>query len=261
MSRYEPQGRKKAAYEHVTRFGDAPGYIPNAPVRDHIATLTGMGLPLASIARDAGVGYTCVVAANSGAFDNIRIRQAAAIRAVDFHPNERQQVVIAIGAARRLRALHALGWTWHAISEHCGVDKQILSRYAHPDSKRPAIDWPLWKAIHDSYEQLSGTPGPIGQSANKARAQSRRRGWAPPLDWHGHDIDDPRVAAKVSGVETRTGTAELAEWRREKVAGLTRVGFSAEEIAVRVGVSKRQVVRDRQATGARGGEWDDGTAA
>lgn len=258
-STFQPRGRKRAAYELSTRYAGLPGYVPSEPIRQHVADLVALKLPLASIARDAGCGYTCVLEVHEGAWETVRTRHAIAIRAVDFHPNERQQVVLAIGAIRRARALYALGWGWVEISARTGLDHRMLCKLAHPTSARIIIDWAKWAAIRDVFEQLSGTPGPDTLTGRRARAAGLRHGWAPPLDWEGHDIDDPRVIVMPSGPPAELTRFDVAEARRQEVARLTAEGCSIAEIADRMAISQRQVQRCRRALSAPV-EWVDVSA-
>lgn len=93
------------------------------------------------------------------------------------------------GCTRRLRALYALGWTWDAIAAEAGRTKHQVWRIAHGvhctdrGVYQATVQW-----VHDIYERLCMTR-PEGFSANRARNNAARKGWAPPLAWH--DIDDP----------------------------------------------------------------------
>ena len=245
-----------------TRYQGMPGYVPSEPISAHITALHDMGLPLASIARDAGVTREPFRLIYHRTWDTVRVRQAAAIKAVTHHPNPRQQIVLAVGAVRRLRALHAISWMWKDIAAHTpGVSASSIATLARPGHERTICSWETWAAIRDTYDALSGTPAPESIGAMRAKNAAADRRWPPPLDWEDHDIDDPRVTVKPSGRETRTGMDERAEWRRRDVARLTRVGFSADEIAVRLNVSQRQVVRDRAANAALCAVADDESAA
>lgn len=252
LTRYTPQGRKRARYLLNTAYAGLPGYLDPPPIRDHINTLHAHGLPLASIARDAGLNEHSVYRIHAGLHDSVRVRAAVALMAVTHHPNERQAVVLAIGALRRLRALHSLGWSWRAIAHHLPLSEyrvcQLVTR------QQVTVTWQHWAAIRDAYEKLSGTAGP----SVRARNAADRRGWPTPLDWEGVDIDDPRVTVAPSRLHAAHGRVAKAEQRsraddrraavaarRAKVAELTAAGFSAAEIAVRLGVTQRTVVRDR----------------
>lgn len=241
-----PRGRKRAKYEMCTRYAGMPGYVDSAPIRAHIDHLTAHRVPMASIARDAGVGYNCVFNIHAGVWDTTRIRHAVAIMSVDWHPNARQETVSAIGAARRLRALYALGWDWTVLAEHCEFTRSRLAKIADPTRLRVNLSWDTWAAIRDLYEQLSGTIPPPGKSSTQARNTARKRKWAPPLDWDDADIDDPTITVKPSGAATTIGLRDRANQRRHEVARLSTAGLSIAEIAVRLGVSRRLVERYRK---------------
>ncbi|WP_157121219.1 hypothetical protein [Nocardia miyunensis] len=238
-SRFVPKGRKYAQYELRTRYAGAPGYVPYEPIRDHIEELAALGLPMASIARDAGCLPNTVRNIRAGLSATVRIRQATAIRAVTVHPNERQQIVLAVGAMRRLQALHAIGWPWKGIAEYApNVAAAVMSQMTRPRQGRTVIAWWTWLAIHDAYEQLSGTPG----DSDRARRVATEHGWWAPLDWEGLDIDDPRVEPSAAQAP-KTTTRDIANARRQHVRALLGLNLTTQQIADRVGVSERQAMR------------------
>jgi hypothetical protein len=225
-----------------TRYAGMPGYLPVDSVRAHLQHLVDdLGLPCASIARDTGLCGPAVVDIYLGTFPTVRIRAADALHKASFRPNERQGRVLGIGAARRLHALHRIGWPFNELAARCGlsIDRvQVLAR------RTPRIiPWPVWKAIYDIYTQLSGTPGP----SERARLYGARRHWPSTLDWEDLDIDDPRVEVTPCTAEPppALGKAEAADARAAEVQELTRKRLSAREIADRMGIDKRTVVRLR----------------
>lgn len=228
---------KHAAYLRSQSQG--PGRTTPARAVAHIEFLTSMGLSLHSIARDAGIHSDTIYRLHT--WTKLSESITRAILAVDWHPNARQETVLAVGAARRLQALNVIGWSFAELANRIGVS---LSR-AHLIATRnqTTIIWSHWKNIHDLYETLSGTPGP----SKRAAAGARRRGWPAPLDWEGHDIDDPRVIVQAQPWKPKSAK-EIAAERALVVAELTAKGLSAKEVADRVGVTPRQVVRDRGAT-------------
>ncbi|OXR39822.1 hypothetical protein B7C42_08110 [Nocardia cerradoensis] len=248
-TRMETVGRKRGRAQLAA--AGVPGFMPVERVQTHIAGLLELRLPIASIARDAGVTKKTVLNIHHGAYETVRTRIAVPILRVDFHPNERQGNVLAVGAVRRLRALHALGWTWGRIAARTpGVSQTTISQLARSGTDTVLIAWDTWHAIHTAWEELSGTPATEGRF-ELARQHARKELWAPPLDWEDLDIDDPRVTVTPSGAASGIGLRERADDRRREVARLTGIGLSAEEIAVRLGITKRHVVRYRQETNTR----------
>lgn len=235
-SRLPQLGRKRANYERATRY-QGTSRVPTAPVAEHIQYLRNLGLPYASIARDAGVQITTIY--RMGRNPNTHIKIANAVMAVTPRPNPRQQSVLAIGTVRRVRALAAIGWSQRLVAEHASVPVSTVMQL-HATA---TVSWAVWSAIRDTYETLSATPSTTGRPS-RSRGEALRKGWPAPLDWEDHDIDDPRVHVKAQRWKPKT-VREIAAERRELVAELTERGLSADEIADRVGVSARQVVRDR----------------
>lgn len=243
-SRHVKIGKKRAAYERATRYAGQPVLVDPAPTRAHVLDLMAYNMSAYSIARDAGVSDEVVYRLINNAHDRIRIRHAEALQAVTCHPNPRQVRVLSIGAARRLRALAAIGWSWRAIANRTGLNESSLSTVANDG--RTTITWEMWRTIRDAYETLSGTPA-TGPVASRMRSNATTKAWAAPLDLEDHDIDDPRVIVAAQPWKPKTAR-EIAAERALVVAELTAKGLSAKEVADRVGITPRQVVRDRGAS-------------
>lgn len=243
-SRHVTMGDKRTAYERATRYPGQSTLVDPAPTRAHVLDLMAQNMTVYSIARDAGLSDTAVSKLINNEHDRIRIRHAEALQAVTCHPNPRQVRVLSIGAARRLRALAAIGWSWIAIANRTGLNQSSLSTIANDG--RTTITWDMWCTIRDAYETLSGTPA-TGPVASRMRRNAMTKAWAAPLDLEGHDIDDPRINVTADPWKPKTAR-EIAAERALVVAELTAKGLSAKEVAQRVGITPRQVVRDRGAT-------------
>lgn len=231
-SRQPRLGRKRGRYEAArAAAAGIPTMVDPAPYRAHLTTLIGLGLPLHSIARDAGVSDHHLTNIVNGSYQRLRIRHAQAIVAVTHHPNPRQERVLAIGAIRRIQALRALGWRWSNIAAETGLPIGTLSVLASVG--RTTIMWSHWEAIRVAYERLSARVG-----------TGRRAHFPTPLDWEYHDIDDPRVTVTAQPWKPKTAAEILAE-RLDKVAELTAAGLSADQIAEQLGTSQRSVERYR----------------
>lgn len=236
-STWQPVGRKHARYVMQTRYAGMPGYLPADRVRAHVTMLVDeCAMPYASIAADAGLYENAVLDIYHGQWDTVRIRVADALMRVTHTPNERQERVLGIGATRRLRALHRIGWPLTTLAEHGPLtSSQLQILTSRP---RRTIPWSKWLAVAELYERFSGTPGP----SNRARTHGTRKGWPPPLDWEDHDIDDPRVVIVADPPKPLTQSQQ----RAVRVQALTARGRSATEIAAQLGISVRQVVRLRK---------------
>lgn len=166
-----------------------------------------------------------------------------------------------VGTTRRLRALYALGWTWQALGDRLGVQRQVVRIAASGGRKYHYIYFEA--RVRELYDEISMI-SPRGTSAHRARLAAARKGWAVPLAWD-DDIDDPdaepyrdryvhaadvglddiAIAEAMRGRPVRLTSAE----RAEAVQRMTARGYSAQVIAERLNVTQRCVVRRRTATG------------
>jgi hypothetical protein len=134
-----------------------------------------------------------------------------------------------IGIQRRLRALHAIGWSMRALALEVGEEHPTsllnLVRREQPKFVRR----PFALMILDAYERLCMTPR-TGSGATRARNTARRNGWAAPLDWDDIDRDEQPVAT----VHRITWPSDelVAEWDH-----LRRLGLTLNEVAERLGIT------------------------
>lgn len=218
-----------------------PAYTPTDVVADHIRALNAMHISNRAIARDAGVSECVVHQAAHRLRPTMQTRIAAPILAVTHQPTEAKWFVLSVGAVRRINALRAIGWSYTTMAAHTSLSEKDL---AVINRAPKVIDWPRWCAVRDLYETLSGTPGPRPHLAPGVRA----KGNPTPLDWEDHDIDDPRVEVVAQPWKPKSFQEQIAD-RRARVAELTQAGLSVAEIADRLGVNQRTVIRDRGTLG------------
>lgn len=98
-----------------------------------------------------------------------------------------------VGVQRRLRALHAIGWSTRAIALEMGTEETTLRnlvRREHPQFVRRTYA----ERIIATYDRLSMTPRD-GRGGTRARNMAAEKGWAPPLAWD--RIDDPNEIPTV----------------------------------------------------------------
>jgi hypothetical protein len=92
-------------------------------------------------------------------------------------------LVPAVGTARRLQALVAIGYCWRDLGKHLGVSNRRIADIAlTPDGQ---VHRNTVARVDAIFEQLSATPG----TAKYAFTLAARYGFVPPLAWD--DIDDP----------------------------------------------------------------------
>lgn len=154
------------------------------------------------------------------------------------------------GTHRRLQALAVMAWSQEEIGKRLGVGKYAVAEVL----SRPTVIRETAQKVAAVYDELWDQRGPNERAARMAKA----RGWLPPLAWNDDEIDLP-TARPSRMVESRPMFDDIAieramrgsevhlrpAERAEAVRRLTDKGFSAAEIADRLRVTTRSVVRIR----------------
>ncbi|NKR24045.1 hypothetical protein GS479_01435 [Rhodococcus hoagii] len=235
---WAPSTKHSIARKRKMEAAGVDTLVDAGPVRAHVLELLSFGMNPRMIAWQAGVPDTTVRSIRDGVHQQTRVWVAERLTRVQPLPHPNQRTVLTIGALRRTRALQALGWSARDIGDRIGMEATALTAL----QRRTRIDYATWARIRDVYEALSATPGP----SKIARASAARKGWLNPFEWEGYDIDDPRVTPPRSARTTADRSGARAD-RLEQVAELTAQGMSAGAIADQLGVSERQIQRDRSA--------------
>ncbi|MFE6304977.1 hypothetical protein [Nocardiopsis sp. NPDC057823] len=110
-----------------------------------------------------------------------------------------------VGAARRLQALVALGWSLRHLARELGVSKSSIERWAHG---RP-ITAEYFIAVRDLYDRLWAATPPQRTTQEAAvvarvREYAAQHGWVSALAWDDTDLDNP--AARPQGVLRRAAS-------------------------------------------------------
>jgi lambda repressor-like predicted transcriptional regulator len=138
-----------------------------------------------------------------------------------------------IGTARRIQALHALGWSLRRLHAESGIQPTTLRRAL---DARPCPNLDIHERVAALYERLH-TQRPTARTLGDRRGISRvvslaaTRGWAPPAAWD--DIDDPDETPRGLRAVAEPTTAELLDEYEHLIAG----GETPERAAGRVGRS------------------------
>lgn len=233
----------RARRQKVRKLREArgiPAKVDSAPITAHIVWLHSIGFSSYALAAAAGLPPHTVNLVRSGAYQQTRIDHAARLRALTHIPVEAQHGtrVAAVGVVRRLQALRATGFTLADIAAELDCTAEAVRHW----TKGTQVRQETWQKIADLYERLSGSVG----ASEATRRRGQQAGWLLPFEWDGYDIDDPRVTpprAIRSGRQPRD--EEAGQRHRDEVERLTALGFSAPEIADRLGVSPRQITRYR----------------
>lgn len=189
--------RKRRALAELQGIPTAP--IPAAPLRMHIKDLMALGWGSPSIIAAARIDATptgLLLIANGHSLRAERkfapiLKLPLTLACPDHIPDHMH--VPSLGAARRIRALMALGWRHEDIMHMIGGrSSSHLAQHRHK-----TINAHDWRLVDAAYEALGGTPGP----SESSRRRARNSGYVPPLAWN--DIDNPNEDPKpTTGRET-----------------------------------------------------------
>ncbi|WP_280195924.1 hypothetical protein [Nocardia farcinica] len=180
--------------EKVRKLRSARGMRNLSPadaLADHVNWLLDLGFTYHSIAAAAGVGVSTVRSIGQRRYPTSQIDIAGRIAAVTHIPVPEQAglLVPSLGACRRVRGLHAIGWTNREIADRIDYHANFISAC----TRRHSIEFKTWDRLRAVYEELSGEVGPSPVAGKRAIA----RGAQPPLAWEGLDIDHPDTVPAV----------------------------------------------------------------
>lgn len=219
-------------------YGISAGLVDAQSVREHLAVLSAAGIGYKRAARLAGVSVTVVQAVlyhhpdRPEAGPAKRVKAATAEKLLAVQPKLELigdgTPVPSRGAARRIQALVARGWSQAKLADRIGVTDQRVGKILAGSLANAATV----RSIHAVYEQLWDQAPPTAthrdrQTASRARNHAARQGWAPPAAWDDIDHDD----APQTGVDIRL----TAEERLDDLEFLLDAGATPREAAQRAG--------------------------
>jgi hypothetical protein len=234
-SEYSRNVRRLKAYGQWQPWADPE------PVRQHIRNLMDNGMPLRDIAIAADVPLSRVTRVLYGRRDRhiakTRTEFAEAVLALRPKPAR----VPSLGAARRLQALVAIGYSTGAIGRRLGVTYSRVGQIIHQRTTE------IFRESHEQiaalYEELSMVPPPRVTSRDRQRyrralAVAQQNGYLPPLAWDDIDNDPTPVLAEPERAPgrplLRDAQVEDAEWLADAGENLTgacaRLGMKADSL-------------------------------
>ncbi|RIR09393.1 DNA-binding protein [Mycobacteroides abscessus] len=223
------QGLCKTHYRLAER-----GYVDSAPVQARLELLHAAGCSWAQIAKLAEMSDHGVRLIRDGEYDSVRKLNAQRILTIPipgrFGGNG---YVSAVGTARRLQALVAIGWSFDALAKMMGTHRNVLLTTL----KRERVLARRAREIAELFTRLHLTPGP----SERARRHASANRWPVPFAWDEDTIDDPSVAPDLGGKSTWMQEYEDYQWVHGDDKQI------AEAMSIRLDSLKTQLRRKGQA--------------
>lgn len=231
--------------------------IDAGPTRAHVARLRSFEISVRTIHRLSGVSMkslASIIWGTEGREPSGTVRQETADRlfAVQIRPElfAPGAKIGSIGTARRLQALHCVGWSPILLARYLSSSQEHVRKMTAAAYPRVLVTTAI--AVRGVYEELwdtqppHGTPYEIG-TATKARRKAARLGWVPPMAWDDESIDDPAavpvgvaVPSKLRKLPAPEELAWLHNELRETVPALSQ-RFNVHPDAVRKCLEKARV--------------------
>jgi hypothetical protein len=216
------------------------------PARQHVKALLAGGMTISQIQFASGVNRTAI-RVMLGDFPNrpasAQIRQGTATKLLRTRLNRGASIdglVPAAGTHRRLQALQAIGYTGRYLLELLGYPGSVRGLQF---GRNGLVRAEIAQRVMALYDELHDKPGP----SSRVRELACLRGWLPPVWWDDDIIDDPEAEPEGVRVYDQRGRLidVITEPRPVRVARMSRLGLTADEIAQRIGTRAKYVYRDR----------------
>lgn len=219
-------------------YGQWQPLVDAEPARQHLQDLNAQGYSYRVIANHLGryvaaiTGIVYELNPGRGRKRRIRPEFSAAILAItpdDLTPG----FLLAVGTARRICALNAMGWPTRVIADRLGVSCPRIRQIR----QQQTVTQSTATAVASLYEELKGQDpvehGVVPGTVVRLHRLAEREGWPDPLWWEdmGH-IDDPNFDPATA--EQELSRDEQAALRRAEIEHLTSFGFVPEVIAERL---------------------------
>lgn len=171
---------------------------PADPVRAHVLSLQEAGVSLRQQAKLFGVDRSVIgtlLYGKPGRPPALWVHQSTAqkilaypIPDVPVSVAAANDLVPAVGARRRLRALVAAGWTMSYLAGELGVTSSNFTPLIH---SRGSVRVFRHRQVVDLFDRLQLTPGP----SDRARSYALKRRWPLPMQWDEEALDNPAATA------------------------------------------------------------------
>ncbi|MGW5291549.1 hypothetical protein [Streptomyces bacillaris] len=175
------------------RLAGGSNLIPVPVLATHINTLIDSGMSQCGIARIAGVSQSTISNIVAGKLRSCLRSKGERILAVRPATIDDQSNKPALGSARRLQALYAIGHGGTAIAARFDIHRSTVGQIIN--GRYGEVNGFIAVQVREIYAAMSGSPG----SSVNALRRARQEGWAPPAAWDDNRLDDPQARPEWTG--------------------------------------------------------------
>lgn len=244
-----------ARNRHVYRmqaYGQWQPFVDAAPARAHVEALVRQGLKPSRVAKLAGVAQPTVDRLLYGfpsrgvpPSPKIRTGTAEALLAVQMRLDDlpARARIDPAGTRRRIQALVAVGWSLARLAERAGISRTNFTLLLRADGVSAGTARTVRALYDDLWDQAPPTTTREDRiSVTRSLSWAAERGWPRPQEWDDDEIDDPAATPHIVGEGSRMAA------HVENADELERQGYTIQQIAERLGVTKDAIVAARRRT-------------
>ncbi|MCV7255266.1 hypothetical protein H7J86_24185 [Mycobacterium hackensackense] len=218
------------------------------PVREHIATLRGLGLGFYQLSKLSGVPDRTIQGIVFQKRTRVFASTAVKLLAVPVPTSPHlvaagHAFVDATGTVRRLRALTALGHSNQSVADRTGLNHQQISHIAL--GKQRVVFARVALVIDVAFRAMQLEVPPDGYAKRRAKARAERRGWSPALAWDEDTLDDPAATPDTGSTRRATFLERIAELHE---SGITDPTAIADHLGLKTKSVHRQLLRMKEAS-------------
>lgn len=228
----------------LKQSGRAMGFAEVGPVVEHLRMLQRSGLSIRCISERSGLSHFGIALILDGGRERVRaetVRKLLSVKPDGLTQAYDGALIPAVGTVRRLRALHAIGYTGSTLAKMLGAGHGDMVRVLLTGAQ-PTVRAATARRVAEIFRELQLKPLPRDRKTSRAINRSQMLGWPRPLEWDEAHLDDPK-ALPLRGALPADDFLEAYDKLRSR--GCTDVQI-ADLMGVRPGSLNKRLARMRR---------------
>lgn len=223
--------------QELRESGRSMGHTDAGPVVEYLQMLQRSGLSIRCISERSGVSHFGISLILAGKRE--RVLAETARKLLSVKPDSLNQaydgaLIPSTGTVRRLRALHAIGYTGSTLAGMLGAGHGDMVRVLLYGSQ-PKVRAATARRVAEIFRELQLKPVPPSRVTSRAINRAKSLGWALPLEWDEDAIDDPSALPFKQSLSDEDFTFQYEKWRAR--------GYDNNQIAALLGLRPRSLTK------------------